>query len=109
MEFGERLAFIRKEKKISQQNLAKKLGIHPNVLGRYERGEARPFVETGLRIAQELGVSVDYLLGNTSKELDSKTLKKMEEISLLPEENKQQLMQVIDYFILGCKAKQTLT
>lgn len=108
MEFGERLSNIRKEKKMSQQELAKKVGIHANVLGRYERGEARPFVEMGVKLAQALGVSADYLLGNTELEIDSDTLKKIEEIAKLPEENRKQLFQVIDYFILGYKAKPTL-
>lgn len=108
MEFGERLSNIRKEKKMSQQELAKKVGIHANVLGRYERGEARPFIEMGVKLAQALGVSADYLLGNTELEIDSDTLKKIEEIAKLPEENRKQLLQVIDYFILGYKAKETL-
>ena len=34
MEFGERLVAIRKEKKMSQGELAQKVGIHANVLGR---------------------------------------------------------------------------
>ena len=93
---------------MSQQELAKKVGIHANVLGRYERGEARPFIEMGVKLAQALGVSADYLLGNTELEIDSDTLKKIEEIAKLPEENRKQLLQVIDYFILGYKAKETL-
>lgn len=93
---------------MSQQELAQKVGVHPNVLGRYERGEARPFIEMGVKLAQTLGVSADYLLGNTQLEIDADTLKKIEEIIKLPEENRKQLFQVIDYFILGCKAKQTL-
>ena len=108
MEFGERLSNIRKEKKMSQQELAQTVGIHANVLGRYERGEARPFVEMGVKLAQALGVSVDYLLGSTDMEIDTDTLKKLEEIAKLPEESRKQLFQVIDYFILGYKAKETL-
>ena len=108
MEFGEKLAQIRKDKKMSQQELAKKAGIHANVLGRYERGEARPFIEVGVKLAQALEVSTDYLLGNSNLDIDMNTLKKIEEIAKLPEENRQQLLQMIDYFILGFKAKQTL-
>lgn len=108
MEFGKRLTSIRKAKKISQSELAQKVGIHPNVLGRYERGEARPFVEMALKLAQALDVSADYLLGNTSLDIDSDTLHRIEEITKLPEENKNQIFQVIDSLILGYKAKQTL-
>jgi len=108
MEFAERLINIRKEKKMSQQELANKVGIHANVLGRYERGEARPFVDMAVKLAQALGVSTDYLLGNTHLNIDTNILKKIEDISKLPEENKKQLLDMIDYFILGYNAKQTL-
>ena len=108
MEFGERLTAIRKEKKISQSELAKMVGIHANVLGRYERGEARPFVETAVKLAQALNVSADYLRGNTELDIDTETLKRLEDMSKLSDDNKQRIFEVIDSMILGYKAKQTL-
>ena len=41
MLFGERLASVRKSKKISQDELAKEIGAHAPVIGRYERGEVK--------------------------------------------------------------------
>jgi len=108
MEFGERLAYIRKEKKISQSDLAKRIGIHPNVLGRYERGEARPFVEMAAKLAIALGVSTDYLLGNSDLDFGVDTLKRLAEIDKLPQQKKTQIFEVIDSLILGYKAKETL-
>ena len=43
--------------------------IHANVLGRYERGEARPFVEMAAKLAQALEVSLDYLVGNSDPQI----------------------------------------
>ena len=106
MEFGERLTAIRKEKKMSQGDLAKMVGIHANVLGRYERGEARPFVEMAVKLAEALSVSTDYLLGNTDADLDADTLKRLTEINLLPEEDKKEVFRVIDSLILGYKAQE---
>ncbi|MEO1099039.1 MAG: helix-turn-helix transcriptional regulator [Bacteroidota bacterium] len=106
MEFGERLTAIRKEKKMSQGDLAKMVGIHANVLGRYERGEARPFVEMAVKLAEALSVSTDYLLGNTDADLDTDTLKRLTEINLLPEEDKKEVFRVIDSLILGYKAQE---
>ena len=108
MEFGERLTAIRKEKKLSQAELAMKIGIHPNVLGRYERGEARPFVDMAIKIAQVLEISTDYLLGSSELDTDNNTRKRFEEISRLPESSKKTMYEVIDSMILGYKAKQTL-
>ena len=62
MGFGTRLTSIRKEHKISQSELAQKAGIHSNVLERYEREEATPSVEMAAKIADVLGVSLDYLV-----------------------------------------------
>ncbi len=45
MGFGERLLELRRERKISQTLLAKELDLHKNVLGRYERGQAKPSID----------------------------------------------------------------
>jgi transcriptional regulator with XRE-family HTH domain len=45
MLFGERLLSIRKAKKSSQEELAKAIGVHAPVIGRYERGEVKPSIE----------------------------------------------------------------
>lgn len=92
MSFGGRLITIRKEHKISQSDLAAKAGIHPNVLGRYEREEATPSVEVAAKLADVLGVSLDYLVGNTDVELDQSILDKVVSIQKLPDEDKDQIM-----------------
>ena len=51
MAFGKRLSELRKKQKFSQEELAKRAGIHTNVLGRYERGEASPSIEVAILIA----------------------------------------------------------
>ena len=106
MEFGERLANIRKQKKMSQQVLAEKVGIHPNVLGRYERGEARPFIEMGLKLSQALQVSADYLLGNSELEMDQTILKRIMEVQKLPNDIQEKVFFVMDMAIRDFKAKQ---
>ena len=90
---------------MSQGDLAKKVGIHANVLGRYERGEARPFVEMAVKLAEALDVSTDYLLGNSDLDLDTDTLRRLEDINQLSEEHKKEVFHVIDSLILGYKAQ----
>jgi transcriptional regulator with XRE-family HTH domain len=41
--FGGIVAQLRKDQAISQTDLAKLLGIHKNVLGRYEHNEVQPY------------------------------------------------------------------
>lgn len=100
-----RLSALRKEKKISQLELAEKAGIHPNVLGRYERGEASPSVDIASKLAIALEVSLDYLVGNTDVELDKSILDKVISIQKLPDEDKNAIMYSIDGLIQHAKTR----
>ena len=74
MLFGERLTLVRKRKKTSQDELAKAIGVHAPVIGRYERDEVKPSIEVAAKIAHSLGVSLDYLTGNSDLDLDADPL-----------------------------------
>lgn len=59
--FGDRLRHLREQKGISQYRAAKEMGIHKNMLYRYEAGTSTPntfFLEI---LADFYGVSMDYL------------------------------------------------
>ena len=99
MSLKSRLAFLRKEKGVSQTELAKDAGIHANVLGRYERGEASPSVEMAAKLADALGVSLDYLIGKTDMELDQSMIDKVLAIQKLPEADRKCIMYSIDGLI----------
>ena len=106
MEFGQRLLAIRKQKKLSQTELAQRVGIHGNMLGRYERGEARPFVEMAAKLAEALGVSLEYLVGATELELDASILQKIQQIQQLPDKDREHLFYLLDNVLQNVKAKQ---
>ena len=63
--FSERLKKLRHEENISQQALAKILGISKSSVNMYERGEREPSLETQEAIADYFNVDIDYLLGKT--------------------------------------------
>ncbi len=105
MSLGSRISRIRKERKTGQGELAEKVGIHPNVLGRYEREEATPSVEVAAKIAGALGVSLDYLVGNTDIELDKSILDKIVAIQKLPDEDKTHIMYSLDGLIQHAKTR----
>ena len=106
MLFGERLTMVRKKKRISQDELAKAIGVHAPVIGRYERDEVKPSVEVAAKIAQSLGVSLDYLTGNSDLELDADVIKKIQEIQKLPEKDRDHLFYVVDNILQNVKAKK---
>ena len=99
MSLKSRLAILRKDKGISQTELGNIAGIHPNVLGRYERGEATPSVDMAAKLADALGVSLDYLVGKTDMELDQNMIDKVLTIQKLPEEDQKCILYSIDGLI----------
>ena len=64
---GQRIARIRKEKKFTQKELAKKIGIPRSLVSNYEIGRIRLYDEMVTRFAIALEVSADYLLGLKTK------------------------------------------
>lgn len=105
MSLGSSISRIRKEHKIAQGELAEKVDIHPNVLGRYEHEEATPSVEVAAKIAEALRVSLDYIVGNTDIELDKTILDKIIAIQKLPNEDKTHIMYSFDGFIQHAKTR----
>lgn len=62
-DFRQRLKELRKDRKLTQKQLAEDLGIATSTIIKYERGEREPNIQNIKRFAQYFGVSVDYLLG----------------------------------------------
>lgn len=58
-----RLKELRQEKKLSQKELAKTIGVHYRTLQNWENGESQIKPDKAQQIADFFGVSVGYLLG----------------------------------------------
>ena len=65
--FGQRLARLRKEKKMTQDDLAKKIVISPQAVSKWENDISSPDILVLSSLADILGVSVDELLGREEK------------------------------------------
>jgi transcriptional regulator with XRE-family HTH domain len=62
--FGERLALIRKRRKMTQRQLAERIGCQPSDIHRLESGLVRdPHMSRLVALAQALQVSTDWLSG----------------------------------------------
>ena len=64
-----RLKELRKEKKLSQKEIAKEMSISEKTLSRWENGESQIKPEKAQQLAKYLGVSVGYLLGYESLDI----------------------------------------
>jgi transcriptional regulator with XRE-family HTH domain len=60
---GERIKAKREQNGVTQKGLAEKVGITPSAINQFEKGEKKPSSPVLARIAEELGVSTDYLFG----------------------------------------------
>jgi len=62
-----RLKDLRKEKGITQLQLAMELNMSQNTISRYETGERQAGYNELIKIANYFNVSIDYLLGRTDE------------------------------------------
>ena len=64
MMIGNKIAEARKKTNISQAELAQRLFISPQAVGKWERGESMPDIITFNRLAEILGVDLNYFSEN---------------------------------------------
>ena len=61
--FGKVIKELRTERKMSQEELARKLNVTQSTVGKYEREERDLSTELTIKICKLFKVSADYLLG----------------------------------------------
>jgi len=62
--FAQRLRKYRRERDLTQEQLAAAIDISPQSVSKWERGDGYPDITLLPRIANYFGVSIDFLLGN---------------------------------------------
>ena len=102
---AQRLVRLRKERGLTQAQMAKRLGVSQPVVSDYERGGLRLHGELILRVAEILDVSANELLGLDTNAApkkrgpQSQLEKQMAAIASLPRKEQQQLLAVVEAFI----------
>lgn len=107
-DFGRRLADLRKQRGLTQRQLADKIGVSYRMIAYYEAESKHPPAHLLLPLAKALNVSADELLGIKSikQELDPqhaalwRRLKKAEQLS------KQEQRALLHYLDAMLRAKQ---
>ena len=86
--------------------MGKLSGINGDIIGKYERDEMKPSIDTAKKLANALDVTLDYLVGDGElRILDKKTLQRLEEIDKLPDEDKYNIYYTLDNLIKAAKLK----
>lgn len=99
-EMGARIAQLRKEQNLTQQQLADELELSQQIIASYEIGRRRIPVSTLPRLARTLGVSIETLIGEeqtpAKRGPTPKLQRHMERISQLPKTQQRFLLQMIE-------------
>jgi len=111
---GQRIQELRKQKGLTQQDFAGKVSIsHPQIV-RYETKDVQPPADVLKRIADELGVSIDYLVnGNTDEKAqasinDTRLLQMFRAVEQMEDKDKKIVEELISAFIFQRETKQRI-
>jgi len=105
--FPEHLAQLRKDKGLTQPQLAEKIGVHVAQVRRYEAGTSQPTLDVIRSLAVALGVSADELLFAPDERGPSDDLKlQFEAVSRFDPEAKKVVQQVLESMILQQEARR---
>lgn len=93
---GKRIREERKQLNLTQAELAEAIDISDTYMGAIERGERCLTLDTLVRLANRLGVTIDYLLSDSVSDSDSNITKQFKQIiDCQPLERKQMAINVL--------------
>lgn len=93
---GERIREERLRLNLTQAQLAEAVDISNTYMGSIERGERSLTLDTLVRLANRLGVTVDYLLADSVPDTDSNIMEQFKQIiDCQPLERKQMAINVL--------------
>ena len=101
---GERLARLRKERGVTQVEMAELLGVSQGNVSDYERGELRLHGELLVKLARVLKVSADEILGLEKSPparapRDRRLLRRLQDLDKLSKRDRGALMRTLDAFL----------
>lgn len=107
MDFAHRLAALRKDKGLTQQVLADRVGVHVTQLRRYEAGTSAPTLDALRKIAIALSVSTDALVFDEHERGPDDDLRlQFEAASQLDDEGKALVKALLEAVLLRQEARR---
>ena len=112
MNLGERIVALRKERNISQGDLAKRLNVSRQAVSKWEQGQSSPDTVKLIQLAQILETEVEYLATGNKPEPSSVVLNVVETVERVEEKvvvkevirhvrRKPVKKNPIDYWLVG--------
>lgn len=115
MPFAQKLSNLRNSKGLTQQEMAKKVGIGIAQLRRYEGGKSSPTLEVIKNIAKTLGVSADELIFDkgegvvSGRILDRELLEQFEMVSRLNPHDKDAIKTILESMIIKGRIEEIMS
>jgi len=98
--FPDQLARLRKERKLTQQALADRIGLHVIQIRRYERGSSQPTLDVIRRLAVALSVSSDTLVFEKDERGPDDDLRlQFEAVQTMSDEDRKVIASLIDAYV----------
>lgn len=112
--FAERLKQLRSARKMTQTRLAQLLEVSPRVYNRWENGIATPHLDTVVRIADILNVTLDELAGrkdgNGEANIHNPELHRLyKKVDQLSDEDQKALLVVLDSLVKRSRMRRVMT
>ena len=82
---GMRIALLRASRGWKQAELGRQLGVSASAVGMYEQGRREPSLGLLVRLAQEFGVTTDYLLMGEAPHASPDTVSEISSITVRTE------------------------
>lgn len=109
---GEHIARLRKERGITQVEMAERLGLSQSIVSKYESGELRLHAELIVRLAEVFRTSTDEVLGVKSAtasgggaehggRTEQRLMKKLRQVAQLPERDQRAVLRLINSVAAG--------
>ncbi len=99
---GERIGKLRKDKKLTQAELAQQVNVGQKLISDYELNKLRPNYEIIIKLALALEITTDELLGlkniktNGKNKPSKKIIRRMEKIGTLPVSQQKFILRTLD-------------
>jgi transcriptional regulator with XRE-family HTH domain len=106
MSLAKKIVQLRRERNLTQKELASIVGVHFSHMSRYERGISLPSIDVVKKLAQMFHVSADYLLFDESQATvrapiaDQELLQQFERLARMSEREKAAVKTILEAMIL---------
>ena len=107
MSIAKRLVKLRKEMKLTQQQMADLLDIHVNSIKKYETKQAQPSIDVLKKMATALHVTTDSLLFEEhEREPKGEFALQLEAINQMPDSEQMIVREVLDSLIIKSQSRR---